>query len=139
MAAKRVSESELAERSSVAPPAISGMLAIATRPKLGTLKKIAEALEVAASDLWPDIATAEMLDDVAAFQEDGHVMTEAEAEAIGPNARSNPPLLAIVRLPTWSAVGMARRSLLTRLRKALLGIALQRFRCRNGPLHCQRQ
>jgi transcriptional regulator with XRE-family HTH domain len=65
MEAKRISQQELAERVGCSQPAISQMLNRTCRPQKKTILKIAEALNVDARELWPDIEVAEMLDAVA--------------------------------------------------------------------------
>ena len=64
------------------------MLNRTCQPQKQTILKLAEALNVQASDLWPDIDMTEMLDAVASFQQDDHVMTEAEARTLPPQNRT---------------------------------------------------
>lgn len=82
MEAKQISQNELADRVGCSQPAISQMLNRNRRPRKKTILKFAEALNVYARDLWPDIEVAEMLDAIASFQQDVYVMTEAEARAL---------------------------------------------------------
>jgi transcriptional regulator with XRE-family HTH domain len=99
MEAKRISQVELAERVGCSQPAISQMLNRNCRPRKMTILKLAEALNVQATDLWPDIDVAEMLDAVASFQADEYVMTEAEARALGDTSRPNRPRIQPKSLP----------------------------------------
>jgi transcriptional regulator with XRE-family HTH domain len=100
METKRISQQELAARAGCSQPAISQMLNRTCRPQKQTILKLAEALNVQASDLWPDIDVAEMLDAVASFQQDDYVMTEAEARALGDTSRPNRPKIQAKSLPT---------------------------------------
>lgn len=100
MEAKRISQQELAVRVGCSQPAISQMLNRNCRPQKKTILKLAEAVNVQASDLWPDIDVAEMLDAVAGFQQDAYVMTEAEARAFGDTSRPNRPKIQAKSLPT---------------------------------------
>jgi DNA-binding Xre family transcriptional regulator len=54
MRLKRISQVQLAEAIGVGQPAISMMLARSCRPQRRTVEKLARALGVAPSDLWPD-------------------------------------------------------------------------------------
>jgi len=87
MDVKRISQSELADRVGCSQPAISQMLTRKRRPQKKTILRLAEALDVPAETLWPDIEVAEMLDAVADFQEDEYVMTEEEVRALGSSAK----------------------------------------------------
>lgn len=100
MQAKRISQLELADRVGCSQPAISQMLNRNCRPQKKTILKLAEALNVQACDLWPDIEVAEMLDAVASFQQDDYVMTEAEARALSDTSRPNRPKIQAKSLPT---------------------------------------
>jgi transcriptional regulator with XRE-family HTH domain len=97
--AKRISQVELAERVGCSQPAISQMLNRNCRPRKMTILKLAEALNVQATDLWPDIDVADMLDAVASFQEDDYAMTEAEARALADTSRPNRPRIQPKSLP----------------------------------------
>lgn len=97
---KRVSQQELADRVGCSQPAISQMLNRTCRPQKKTILKLAEALNVQAQDLWPDIDVAEMLDAVASFQQNDYVMTEAEARALSETSRPNRPKIQAKSLPT---------------------------------------
>lgn len=105
MDAKRISQLELAARIGCTQPAISQMLSRKSRPQKRTILKLAEALGVNATmqnatDLWPDIDVVEMLDAVVSFQEDGYVMTEAEAAALKGTSSRNRPKLPVKSLPS---------------------------------------
>jgi transcriptional regulator with XRE-family HTH domain len=100
METKRISQQELADRVGCSQPAISQMLNRSCRPQKKTILKIAEALQVQARDLWPDIDVAEMLDAVASFQQSDYVMTEAEALAISDTSRTTRPRIQAKLLPT---------------------------------------
>ena len=100
MDAKRISQQELADRVGCSQPAVSQMLARMCRPQKKTVLRLAEALDVPPRDLWPDIDVAEMLDAAAAFQQDDHVMTAAEAAAFADTSKKNRPKLRPKSLPT---------------------------------------
>ena len=87
MELKRVTQQELSNRVGCSQPAISQMLNRKCRPQKKTILKLAEALQVQPQELWPDIEVAEMLDAVASFEQEDHVMTDAEANALGDPAR----------------------------------------------------
>lgn len=99
MDVKKISQSELAGRVGCSQPAVSQMLTRKCRPRKKTILGLAEALDVPAETLWPDIEVAEMLDAVADFQEDAYVMTEEEARALGSTAKRNPPKIRAKSLP----------------------------------------
>lgn len=100
MEAKRISQQELADRVGCSQPAVSQMLNRSCRPQKKTILKMAEALNVQAQDLWPDIEVVEMLDAVASFQQNDYVMTEAEALAFSNTSRPNRPKIQAKSLPT---------------------------------------
>jgi transcriptional regulator with XRE-family HTH domain len=102
MAAKRISQHELAERVGCSQPAISQMLHRQCRPQKKTILKLAEALHVQPRALWPDIEVAEMLDAVTSFQRDDYVMTCAEARVLADTANRNRPKVRAKSLPTHS-------------------------------------
>jgi transcriptional regulator with XRE-family HTH domain len=99
METKRISQQELAARAGCSQPAISQMLNRTCRPQKKTILKLAEALNVRACDLWPEIDVAEMLDAVGSFQQDDYVMTEAEAHALSDTSRPNRPKIPAKSLP----------------------------------------
>ena len=100
MEARRISQQELADRTQCSQPAISQMLNRACRPQKKTILKLAEALNVHARELWPDIEVAEALDAVASFQQPDYVMTPAEAQALAYTSKRNAPKLQAKTLPT---------------------------------------
>jgi len=55
MAERQMTQAELANRIGVQQPAVSMMLARKCRPQLATVRKMALALEVDPSELWPQI------------------------------------------------------------------------------------
>lgn len=80
MRARAMTQAELASRVGCSQPAISQMLKRQCRPQKTTILKLASALGVDARHLWTDLDVAEILDTVAAIQEE-ETMSEAEAEA----------------------------------------------------------
>ena len=82
MKAKGLTQVELARRSDCTQPAISQMLSRGCRPQKRTIFKLAEALGVAPTDLWPDLEVADILDTVAAVQADDEQLSAEEAAAI---------------------------------------------------------
>src|SRR5439155_4487438 len=100
METKQISQQELADRAHCSQPAISQMLNRACRPQKKTILKLAEALNVNARDLWPDIDVAETLDAVSSFQQPDYVMTPAEARALADTSKRNSPKIRAKALPT---------------------------------------
>lgn len=100
MATKQISQQELANRVGVSQPAISQMLRRECRPQKKTILKLAEAFHVHPREIWPDIDVAEMLDAVAEFQQDDHVMTTAEAAAFADTSKKNRFKVRAKLLPT---------------------------------------
>ena len=99
MTVKCVTQQELSNRVGCSQPAISQMLNRKCRPQKKTILKLAEALQVQPQELWPDLEVADMLDAVADFQQDDHVMTEAEAKALRDTANRNIPKIPVRSLP----------------------------------------
>ncbi len=99
MTVKCVTQQELSNRVGCSQPAISQLLNRKSRPQKKTVVRLAEALQVQPQELWPDLETADMLDAVADFQEDDHVMTEAEAKALRDSANQNVPKIPVGSLP----------------------------------------
>jgi transcriptional regulator with XRE-family HTH domain len=99
MTAKRISQRELADRVGCSQPAISQMLNRMCRPQKKTILKLAEALNVQAHELWPDIDVADMLDAVSSFQQDDYVMTDAEARSLADTSKRNRPKVRVKSLP----------------------------------------
>ena len=81
MKARAITQAELASRIGCSQPAISLMLKRQCRPQKNTILKLASALNVAPQELWPDLEITEMLDTVAAAQEE-QIMSDAEADAL---------------------------------------------------------
>ena len=100
MEAKRISQQELADRVNCSQPAISQMLNRPCRPQKKTILKLAEALNVQARDLWPDIDVAETLDVVASFQQPDYIMTPAESQSLADTSKRNAPKIRAKALPT---------------------------------------
>jgi transcriptional regulator with XRE-family HTH domain len=99
MEAKRISQQALADRVGCSQPAISQMLNRMCRPQKKTILKLAEALNVSARELWPDLDMAEMLDAVASFQQDDYVMTDVEARVLADTTNKNRPKIRAKSLP----------------------------------------
>jgi transcriptional regulator with XRE-family HTH domain len=100
MAAKNISQQQLADRLDCSQPAISQLLQRRSRPQYRTIRKLAEALGVDPKQLWPDLEVADMLDAVAVFEQDDYSMEAAEAEALAGNATRNLPKIPVKTLPT---------------------------------------
>jgi len=99
MESKHISQTELAERIGCLQPAISRMLNRNSRPQKGTVLKLAEALNVNAQELWPDLEVVDMLDAVASFQQPDYVMTDAEAQALADTSKRNRSKIPAKSLP----------------------------------------
>lgn len=99
MQAKGISQQELAAGVGCSQPAISQLLSRKSRPQKKTILKLAEALGIKPTDLWPDLETAELLDAVASFQQDDYEMTEAEAQSLRDTVHPNRPKIAAKSLP----------------------------------------
>jgi transcriptional regulator with XRE-family HTH domain len=82
MKAKGITQAELANRSGCTQPAISQMLSRRCRPQKRTIFKLASALSVAATDLWPDLDVLEILDAVHSAQNENEPLSDEEAAAI---------------------------------------------------------
>lgn len=78
---KNVTQEELADRIGCTQSAISKMLSRNARPQRKTILKLAEALSVAPTDLWPQLEVAAILDSVANFFEDRE-LTAVQAKAL---------------------------------------------------------
>jgi transcriptional regulator with XRE-family HTH domain len=99
MHARCISQTVLATLTGCSQPAISQMLKRKCRPQKRTILKLANALNVPASDLWPDIEISEMLDAIAAAQTDDIEISEAEAQALDEKAPRNKPTVRAKPLP----------------------------------------
>jgi len=78
---RTITQTELAERTGCSQSAISHMLNRNSRPQKKTILKLAEALQVAPVDLWPDLEVAVILDAVSEFQQEQE-LTPAQANAV---------------------------------------------------------
>jgi transcriptional regulator with XRE-family HTH domain len=73
---KNITQEELAERIGCTQSAISKMLTRNARPRRKTIFKMAEALKVEPTDLWPQLEVAAILDSVSDFFEDQELTPE---------------------------------------------------------------
>ena len=80
MKKKGITQKDLANRIGCTQPAISQMLNRKCRPQRQTIFKLADALGISPRDLWPDLDVTDILDTVAAAQQDQNMAPE-EAEA----------------------------------------------------------
>lgn len=99
MKAKGLTQMELARRSECTQPAISQMLNRKCRPQKRTILKLAAALDVEPTDLWPDLDVTDILDTIAAVQTDDEHLSAEEAAAIERAVQSEAPGTAGKRLP----------------------------------------
>ena len=97
---KHITQKQLAERVECTQPAISQMLNRKCRPQRSTIEKIAMALQVDIRQLWPDIDVVDYLDSVAAFEQDGQVMSEAMAKALRDDQQTRSTIKG-KSLPSW--------------------------------------
>ena len=81
MRARGITQSELASRIGCSQPAISQMLKRECRPQKATIVKLASALKVDPRDLWPELDVTDILDTVAAVQQE-ETMSEIEADVV---------------------------------------------------------
>ena len=101
---KNITQEELAERLDCTQSAISKMLSRNTRPRRKTIDKLATALNVAPTDLWPTLEIAAILDSVADFHEDQD-LTEEQAKAIEAASKRPPVKVKTRDLPTRKRKG----------------------------------
>lgn len=99
MKARAVTQSELASRVGCSQPAISQMLKRQCRPQRSTILNLAAALDVEPRALWPNLDVTDILDTVAAVQEDRD-MSAAEADAIRRTLENPPAKAPARRLPS---------------------------------------
>lgn len=92
---KNMTQEELAERVGCTQSAISKMISRNARPHRTTIFKMATALDVAPTDLWPDLEVAAILDSIAEFPRE-RVLTQAQAKALE-DASQRPPVKMEVR------------------------------------------
>lgn len=81
MKSRGITQAELASRVGCSQPAISQMLKRQCRPQKATILKLASALGVDARELWPDLDVTDILDTIAAVQQD-ETMSDAEADVV---------------------------------------------------------
>jgi transcriptional regulator with XRE-family HTH domain len=96
---KRVSQTELAERTGCSQSAISHMLNRNSRPQKKTILKLAEALQIDPVVLWPDLEVADILDAVVSFQEERQ-LTPPEADSLREALDRPPAKVKARRLPS---------------------------------------
>jgi transcriptional regulator with XRE-family HTH domain len=94
---RRITQEELAERIGVGQPAISNMLNRNCRPQRKTIMKLATALNVSPTALWPGFEVQQILEAIDRVQED-QVMSAAEAEALQDALNRPPSRIAATRL-----------------------------------------
>ena len=95
---RRITQEELAERIGVGQPAISNMLNRNCRPQKKTIMKLATALNVSPTALWPGVEVQQILAAIDRVQED-QVMSAAEAEALQAALQRPPSRVQVTRLP----------------------------------------
>ncbi len=95
---RRITQEELAERIGVGQPAISNMLNRNCRPQKKTILKLATALNVSPTALWPGVEAQQILAAIDRVQED-QVMSAAEAEALQAALQRPPSRVQVGRLP----------------------------------------
>lgn len=96
---KNITQEELAERIGCTQPAISKILSRKSRPQRKTILKMAAALHVEPSELWPDLEVAAILDSVADFFNDRE-LTHAQAEALDAASSGLPVNVKTRELPS---------------------------------------
>jgi transcriptional regulator with XRE-family HTH domain len=95
---RRITQEELAKRIGVGQPAISNMLNRNCRPQKKTIMKLATALNVSPTVLWPGVEVQQILDAIDRVQDD-QVMSAAEAEALQAALNRPPSRIEVTRLP----------------------------------------
>jgi transcriptional regulator with XRE-family HTH domain len=96
---KNITQEELAERIECTQSAISKMLTRNSRPQKNTILKMAAALDVSPTDLWPDLEVAAILDSIADFHQDRD-LTAAQAAALDAAAERSPVKIKTRDLPS---------------------------------------
>ena len=96
---KNVTQEELAERIDCTQSAISKMLSRNARPQRKTILKMAQALNVQPTDLWPNLEVAAILDSVSDFFADRE-LTEEQAKAIDAASLRSPVKVKTRDLPS---------------------------------------
>jgi len=99
MKARAITQLQLASRIGCTQPAISQMLNRQCRPQRGTILNLAAALDIEPHELWPNLDLTDILDTVAAVQEDRE-MTAAEANAFRRTLDKPPANAAARELPS---------------------------------------
>lgn len=98
---KNITQEELAARIDCTQSAVSKMLARKSRPQRKTIHKMATALNVEPTLLWPDLEVAAILDSTAEFFSDRE-LTAAQAEALDAALSRPPAQLQTRELPSRS-------------------------------------
>ncbi len=96
---KNITQEELAERIGCTQSAVSKMLSRQSRPQRKTILKMATALSVEPSALWPNLEVAAILDSVADMFNDRE-LTPAQADAIDAAALRPPVNVKTRELPS---------------------------------------
>ena len=96
---RNITQEELAKRIGCTQSAISKMLTRNCRPQKKTIFSLAEALNVAPTELWPDLEVAAILDTVANFQQEQE-LTQEQANAIDSAAKRPASKVKGRRLPS---------------------------------------
>ena len=99
MKARAITQQQLASRIGCSQPAISQMLNRQCRPQRSTILNLAAALDVEPQELWPNLDLTDILDTVAAVQEDRE-MTAAEADAFRRTLDKPPAKAPVRKLPS---------------------------------------
>ncbi|KLU02290.1 hypothetical protein RISK_005356 [Rhodopirellula islandica] len=96
---KNITQEELAERIDCTQSAVSKMLSRKSRPQRKTILKMATALNVEPTALWPDLEVASILDTTAEFASDRQ-LTAAQAEALDKALSRSPTRVKTRELPS---------------------------------------
>ncbi len=96
---KNITQEELAERIGCTQSAISKMLSRNARPHRKTIFKLAQALGIAPTDLWPQLEVAAILESVADFFEDRE-LTDQQAKALEAASQRQPAKVKTRELPS---------------------------------------
>lgn len=100
MKSRNITQAQLAERLGTSQPSVSQMLSRRCRPQRSTIMNIAGALGVSPQELWADLDVTDILDSVAAFQEE-HPLSDQEADAIRKTLERDPADAPAAPLPKW--------------------------------------
>ncbi len=96
---RNITQQELGDRADCTQSAISKMLSRNCRPQKKTIIKLAAALKVEPTELWPDLEVAGILDSVARFQQEQE-LTPEQADAIEEASKRPPAKTKGRRLPS---------------------------------------